>query len=63
MFNVSRRHVHETRSIRAHVQPRQLAHDLPPLMLDGKPILEHRNFTRKAGKRRYYERDDPRDGL
>jgi hypothetical protein len=32
-------------------------------MLDCEPILEHGNFTRKAGKRRHDERDDPDDGL
>jgi hypothetical protein len=32
-------------------------------MLDREPILEDRNFTRKAGKRRHDQRDDPRDGL
>jgi hypothetical protein len=63
MFDVSRRNIHKARPVGAYVQPRQVAYDLPPLMLNGETILQHRNFTRKAGKRRHDEGDDPSDGL
>jgi hypothetical protein len=32
-------------------------------MLDGETVLENRNFTRKAGKCRHQNHDDPPDGL
>ena len=55
MFNLRRGHIHKTRSIRSHIQPRSVADHFPPFMPDGKSIPQHRNLARKAGKRRHRE--------
>ena len=36
----------------AHIQPRNIPNDFPPLVLDGEAVPQHRNFSGKAGKRR-----------
>ncbi len=60
MLNLRRRHIHKTRPIRGHIQPRNVPDNLPPLMPDGESILQHCNLAGKAGKRRHRKHRDDR---
>ena len=56
MFNLSAGDIHETRSIRADIQSRNLADDFAPFMLDREAVAQHRDFCGETGKRSRGER-------
>jgi hypothetical protein len=50
MFNLRRRNVDETRSIRGHIEPRNISDHLATLMPNRKPIAQDSILRCKAGK-------------
>ena len=51
MFNLCRGNIHKTRSIRAHIEPCNIADNFPSLVPDRKAITQDGNFAGEAGKR------------
>ena len=51
VFDLCRWNVDETRSIRSHIEPRNVSDHLAPLVPNRKPVAQHRILPCQAGKR------------